>query len=175
MTESPAQTSGAGAGPGETHAWQILSQLADPEIPVLTLVDLGVIRYVRIDERGALTIGLSPTYSGCPATVAIRASIVEALRAANYATVRVVEVLSPAWTSDWLSAEGREKLRRYGIAPPAESVDSPRHLLGAAPRLQCPRCGSGETTVVSAFGSTPCKSLYRCDSCLEPFDYFKCH
>jgi len=175
VTGSLSWTTGCAAGTVESRIWEVLSQVPDPEIPVLTVVDLGVIRYVQTDEPGKVVIGLSPTYSGCPATATIRASIMEALRMGGFGAVRVVEVLSPAWTSDWLSAQGREKLRRYGIAPPAETVNSTRHLLGAAPLVKCPHCESAKTTLVSAFGSTPCKSLYRCDSCLEPFDYFKCH
>jgi ring-1,2-phenylacetyl-CoA epoxidase subunit PaaD len=151
----------SGPSPKESRVWDVLSRVEDPEIPVLTLLDLGVIRYVQVDEAGGVTVGLSPTYSGCPATTMIRASIVDALRAARFSAIQVVEVLSPPWSSDWLSVDGREKLRRYGIAPPADTVNSPRHLLGAAPSVHCPQCGSLKTTAVSGFGSTPCKALYR--------------
>jgi ring-1,2-phenylacetyl-CoA epoxidase subunit PaaD len=158
----------------EARAWQVLGEVQDPEIPVLSVVDLGVIRHVRADDAGTLEIGLAPTYSGCPATAVIRASVIAALRAAGFDPVTVVEVLSPPWTSDWLSADGRRKLEHYGIAPPAEAVGSPRELWRAAPTVRCPRCASQQTTELSPFGSTPCKALYRCTECLEPFEYFKC-
>lgn len=158
----------------EAHAWRVLGEVQDPEIPVLSVVDLGVIRHVRAEEAGALEVGLAPTYSGCPATAVIRASVVAALRAAGFEPVTVVEVLSPPWTSDWLSAEGRRKLEHYGIAPPAEAVGSPRELWHPAPTVRCPRCASQHTIELSRFGSTPCKALYRCNACLEPFEYFKC-
>ena len=158
----------------ETAAWAVLATVQDPEIPVLSVVDLGVIRHVRSMESGALQVGLAPTYSGCPATAVIRGSIIAALRAAGFDHVNVVETLSPAWTSDWLSVEGRHKLDRYGIAPPAEAVASPREIWRHAPQLRCPRCASSDTGELSRFGSTPCKALYRCNACLEPFEYFKC-
>jgi len=138
------------------------------------VVDLGVIRHVRAGEAGELAVGLAPTYSGCPATAVIRTNVIEALRAAGFDPVTVVEVLSPPWTSDWLSAEGRRKLEHYGITPPAEAVGSPRELWRPAPSVRCPRCASQHTSELSHFGSTPCKALYRCNDCLEPFEYFKC-
>jgi ring-1,2-phenylacetyl-CoA epoxidase subunit PaaD len=158
----------------ESRAWTLLGAVADPEIPVLSLIDLGVIRYVRASAAGPVAVGLAPTYSGCPATTAIRASVVRALEGAGIGPVRIVEELAPPWSSDWLSKQGRQKLERYGIAPPAESVSSPRDLWRAAPTVACPRCGARATTELSHFGSTPCKALYRCDACLEPFEYFKC-
>jgi ring-1,2-phenylacetyl-CoA epoxidase subunit PaaD len=158
----------------ESRAWDVLAGVQDPEIPVLSVVDLGVIRHVRTDATGTLEIGLAPTYSGCPATAVIRASIVAALRASGFESVTVVEVLSPPWSSDWLSAAGRQKLEGYGIAPPAEAVASPRDLWRPAPTVRCPRCASQQTTELSRFGSTACKALYRCNTCLEPFEYFKC-
>jgi ring-1,2-phenylacetyl-CoA epoxidase subunit PaaD len=162
--------------PGETEQriWTLLEAVPDPEIPVLSLVDLGVIRYVRAPPAGPVAVGLAPTYSGCPATEVIRASVVRAIEGASLGPVQVVEELAPPWTSDWLSAAGRAKLERYGIAPPAESVSSPRDLWRAAPVVSCPRCQSRDTVETSRFGSTPCKALYRCNSCLEPFEYFKC-
>jgi len=158
----------------ESRAWTVLAGVPDPEIPVLSVVDLGVIRHLRPGPAGNLEVGLAPTYSGCPATVVIRSSVVAALAAAGLGPVTVVEVLSPPWSSDWLSDTGRQKLEHYGIAPPAEAVGSPRELWRPAPTVCCPRCESRETTELSHFGSTPCKALYRCNACLEPFEYFKC-
>ena len=158
----------------EARAWAVLAAVQDPEIPVLSVVDLGVIRHVHADAQGKLEVGLAPTYSGCPATEVIRASVLEALREALIFDVAVVEVLSPPWTSDWISDRGRERLEHYGIAPPARSVGSPRELWRVEPARRCPRCGSDATCEVSRFGSTPCKALHRCNECLEPFEYFKC-
>ena len=153
--------------------WALLGELPDPEIPVLSIVDLGIVRHVRRDAAGRLTVGLTPTYSGCPATEAIRAAARAALDAHGYGEALLEEVLSPPWTSQWLSAQGRAKLRDYGIAPPEEPVTSPRQLWRAS-QVTCPRCGSRESERLSEFGSTPCKAHYRCGSCREPFDYFKC-
>jgi ring-1,2-phenylacetyl-CoA epoxidase subunit PaaD len=153
--------------------WEILRQVPDPEIPVLTIVDLGIVRGVERNAGGHVEVALTPTYSGCPATEAIRALVRRALDEKGFEDARLREVLSPPWTSDWLTDEGREKLRRYGIAPPAHAADSIRAML--RPReIACPRCDSVATERVSEFGSTPCKAHYRCRSCLEPFDYFKC-
>lgn len=140
----------------------ILSQVPDPEIPVLSVLDLGVIRHFRVQPDGRLEVGIAPTYSGCPASAVIKADVLRALAGAGFNAV-AVDVLAPPWSSDWLSAEGRRKLQAYGIAPPA-----------GRGRAACPRCGSTRTSRVSEFGSTPCKALYRCEACLEPFDYFKC-
>ena len=158
----------------ESEAWRVLGEVQDPEIPVLSVVDLGVIRRVHVAPSGALEVDLAPTYSGCPASLVIRSSVVSALRAAGFDPISVTEVLSPPWSSDWLSEAGRQKLKSYGIAPPAESVASPRALWRAEPSVACPRCDSHDTQVTSQFGSTPCKALYRCNACLEPFEYFKC-
>ena len=157
----------------ERQVWALLSQVADPEIPVLSIVDLGVVRYVRLHADGRVRVGLTPTYSGCPATAVIRTLARAALDAGGFGTAVLEEVLSPPWTSDWLTAEGRRKLRSFGIAPPEDSVSDPRRLLGT-PLVTCPRCGSRATERVSEFGSTPCKAHYRCTACREPFDYFKC-
>jgi ring-1,2-phenylacetyl-CoA epoxidase subunit PaaD len=137
---------------------EILSHVPDPEIPCVSIVDLGIVRDVR---DGAVII--TPTYTGCPATLAIEADIRTALDRAGLSALKIETVLTPPWSTDWISAEGREKLRAYGIAPP----------LRTAP--QCPRCGSTHTEELSRFGSTPCKSLHRCLDCREPFDRFKCH
>ena len=158
----------------EATAWTALRAVADPEIPVLSVVDLGLIRHVTMTPAGVLEVGLAPTYSGCPATAVIRSSVIGALRAAGFAQPRIVEILSPAWSSDWLSTEGRRKLREYGITPPAESVSSPREIWRRPPVVCCPRCAATDTEELSRFGSTPCKALYRCKNCLEPFEYFKC-
>jgi ring-1,2-phenylacetyl-CoA epoxidase subunit PaaD len=148
----------------EREVWRLLEDIPDPEIPVLSIVDLGIVRTVRQEADGRLRVAITPTYSGCPATDVIRRQVRTALDARGYADAVLEEVLSPPWTSDWLTSAGREKLRRFGIAPPEEAVSSPR----------CPRCGSRETARVSEFGSTPCKAHYRCRACAEPFDYFKC-
>jgi len=152
---------------------ELLAGVPDPEIPALSVIDLGVIRHLRQRADGAIEVGVSPTYSGCPATPMIKADIVRTLEQDGLRAV-AVDVLSPPWTSDWISAEGRRKLAAYGIAPPAEAVGSTRRLLRPDPAVACPRCGSSRTSKLAEFGSTPCKALYRCDSCLEPFDYFKC-
>ena len=152
--------------------WQLLGTVADPEIPVLSIVDLGIVRHVRTAADGRLHVGLTPTYSGCPATEVIRANVRAALDAAGYREAVLEEVLSPPWSSDWLTAEGRRKLRQFGIAPPETAVSRPRQLL--APPVTCPRCGSRASEQLSEFGSTPCKAHYRCRECREPFDYFKC-
>ncbi len=151
----------------------LLAAVPDPEIPVLNVLDLGVIRHLRQRDDGTIEVGVSPTYSGCPATAVIKADIIQALVRDGFRAV-AVDVLSPPWTSDWLSDEGRRKLLAFGIAPPAEAVASARQLLQPQLTVACPRCESHSTTKLSEFGSTPCKALYRCDSCLEPFDYFKC-
>jgi ring-1,2-phenylacetyl-CoA epoxidase subunit PaaD len=151
----------------------VLSQIADPEIPVLSVLDLGVIRHLLQRPDGRIEVGISPTYSGCPANAVIRADVLRALQGAGFDAV-AVDVLAPPWTSDWLSAEGRRKLEAFGIAPPSDAVGSTRRLWREELPAACPRCGSELTTRQSEFGSTPCKALYRCDTCLEPFDYFKC-
>jgi ring-1,2-phenylacetyl-CoA epoxidase subunit PaaD len=152
---------------------ELLAAVPDPEIPVLSVLDLGVVRHLRQRADGTIEVGVSPTYSGCPATPVIKADIIHALEVDGFRAV-AVDVLSPPWTSDWISDEGRRKLVEYGIAPPAEAVTSARLLLRPDLVIACPRCSSTGTVKLSEFGSTPCKALYRCDSCLEPFDYFKC-
>lgn len=157
------------------QAWRVLDQVPDPEVPVVSLCDLGIVRKVaRVGED--LEVTLTPTYSGCPATEAIAASVRQALSRAGEARVVLRTQLSPAWSSDWISADGRDKLRRYGIAPPAcasaaEDNWQPLRFQSTAPA--CPQCGSGRSRWLSQFGSTACKALYRCEACLEPFEYFK--
>jgi ring-1,2-phenylacetyl-CoA epoxidase subunit PaaD len=155
------------------QVYAILATVPDPEIPVLSVLDLGVIRHVKPAPDGAVEVGVTPTYSGCPATPVIKTDILRALGEAGIRAT-TVDVLSPPWSSDWLSARGRQKLEAFGIAPPAAAVASPRALFQADPDVSCPRCGSRVTERLSEFGSTPCKALYRCTDCLEPFDYFKC-
>jgi len=151
----------------------ILAQVTDPEIPVLSVLDLGVIRHLEIRPDGRLEVGIAPTYSGCPANDVIKADVLRALRSAGFDAF-AVDVLAPPWSSDWLSEEGRSKLLAYGIAPPARTAHSTRSLARGGATVACPRCRSTRTTRQSEFGSTPCKALYRCDDCLEPFDSFKC-
>lgn len=158
-----------------------LAAVADPEIPVISVLDLGIVRDVRWQD-GELLVTITPTYSGCPATGVIRQDIAAALHANGLSRVRIEVQLSPAWTTDWLSAEGRTRLREYGIAPPAAgavaTVDISR-LSRRTPRetevIACPHCSSQRTSLLATFGSTPCKALYRCLDCLNPFDYFKPH
>ena len=153
-------------------AWSAAAEVTDPEIPVLTIEDLGILRDVRIEDT-AVIVTLTPTYSGCPAIDQMGDDVTLALTAAGYDDVRVEFSLTPAWSTDWMSEAGREKLRRYGIAPPG-----PRPTSGPIPLqlgVKCPRCSSLRTRTVSQFGSTACKALYECLACLEPFDYFKPH
>lgn len=158
--------------------WRALEEVSDPEIPVLTVVDLGVVRDVRPHENGTgVTVVITPTYSGCPAMNTIEINIKAVLQEHGFDPVNVETVLSPAWTTDWLSAEGRRKLQEYGIAPPEHGAAEVNKLslFSEGRKVTCPRCHSRNTQMVAQFGSTACKSLYRCLDCLEPFDYFKCH
>jgi ring-1,2-phenylacetyl-CoA epoxidase subunit PaaD len=148
-----------------------LSTVLDPEIPAVSVLDLGIVRAIKLE--GAPVIEITPTYTGCPATLAIEHAIRAALDAAGFADVTLQTVLSPAWTSDWISDEGREKLRVYGIAPPPRGAAA-SSLRNDEP-AECPRCTSLDTEEISRFGSTPCKALWRCRACAEPFDRFKCH
>lgn len=157
-----------------TRAWHALESVEDPEIPSLSIVDLGIVRSLAIREDSSLDVRLSPTYSGCPATEVIRASVESALTRAGESQFEVRTQLSPPWTSDWISDEGRRKLLAYGIAPPDRAASSMRSVLRAGRPIACPRCQSANTETLSEFGSTPCKSLHRCCDCLEPFEHFKC-
>lgn len=161
------------------RAWEVLHTVLDPEVPALSVCDLGIAREV-IDHGDALEIVLTPTYSGCPATEVIEHDVLAAIDAAGLGPARVTLRRAPAWTTDWISAEGKRKLREYGIAPPgaAPAADGfvPIRFSGRGARaeaVECPRCGSADTEQLSAFGSTACKSLYRCLSCREPFEHFK--
>ncbi len=158
---------------------ELMGTINDPEIPVISIVDLGIIRSVKINSvtpqvEGTVTI--TPTYSGCPAMDVIRTEIKMALLENGYPLVKIVSSLSPAWTTDWMSEEGKKKLTAYGIAPPLEQeqVCTPE-IFQQNRAIECPRCNSVHTRMISKFGSTPCKSLYQCADCKEPFEYFKCH
>ena len=154
------------------RAWEAASQVVDPEIPVLTIADLGVLREVEVHD-GRVEVAITPTYSGCPAMNMIALEIELALEREGFRGSRVRTVLSPAWTTDWMSEDGCRKLREYGIAPPMPA--SSRRALFGVQAVTCPQCGSENTELLSEFGSTSCKALWRCRSCREPFDYFKCH
>ena len=174
------------------QVWSWLAEVPDPEIPVVSVVDLGIVRDVQIGANsgnsgnsGECVVTITPTYSGCPAMGVIADDIEQALHARGLERVRIATRLSPAWTTDWMSAAGKAALRGYGIAPPVQQVIDisalskggagfPRHAI-RAPQVDCPHCGSARTRLTSQFGSTPCKALYQCLDCREPFDYFKCH
>jgi len=154
------------------RAWDAAAAVVDPEIPVLTIADLGVLRDVSVND-GRVDVAITPTYLGCPAMNMITLEIELALERAGIAGATVRTVLSPAWTTDWMTEDGRRKLRDYGIAPPQPGGG--RRALFGEQKVACPQCGSTDTEVLSEFGSTSCKSLWRCRACREPFDYFKCH
>ena len=163
----------------EKKIWDILETVCDPEIPVLSVIDLGIIRKIEIynvvqksslEDLGA-TVFITPTYSGCPAMDAISMDIKLKLLEHGYKNIKVISILSPAWTTDWMSEEGKRKLLEYGIAPPQYRSDRP----GLTDQPSCPQCQSSNTKLLSQFGSTACKALYQCQDCKEPFDYFKCH
>jgi ring-1,2-phenylacetyl-CoA epoxidase subunit PaaD len=145
----------------QVHEW--LAEVLDPEVPALSIVDLGIVRGVEVSADERVTVTLTPTYSGCPATEVIETCVTDALTSRGVGNVAIKRVLSPPWTTDWITADGREKLRRYGIAPPSPSLT-----------IACPQCESLNTERVSEFGSTACKASWRCCECLEPFEYFKC-
>ncbi|MDO5603534.1 MAG: 1,2-phenylacetyl-CoA epoxidase subunit PaaD [Paracoccus sp. (in: a-proteobacteria)] len=165
-----------------SQVWNWLGELPDPEIPVITLTDLGIIRDVEWQDD-TLVVTVTPTYSGCPATAVINLMIEDHLREKGIGDLRLERRLSPPWTTDWITREGRDKLREYGIAPPIDGTAPDGQVAGriagltggANARPACPRCASPDTRQVSRFGSTPCKANWVCNACLEPFDYFKCH
>jgi ring-1,2-phenylacetyl-CoA epoxidase subunit PaaD len=161
--------------------WGWLAEVPDPEIPVISIVDLGIVRKVSIDDA-LCVVTITPTYSGCPAMTVIAEAVTEALQRRGVAQLRIATRLSPAWTTDWMSEPGKRALTTYGIAPPVQQavdISGLRNGVGRRaapdPEVACPHCGSARTSIVSRFGSTPCKALYKCLDCLEPFDYFKCH
>jgi len=155
--------------------WQMLETVCDPEVPVLSILDLGIVRDVNISGDD-IEVVITPTYSGCPAMDMIAMNIKLALLEAGYKNITITSVLSPAWTTDWMTESGKEKLKAYGIAPPhpTQTVCDTK-LFAEAEAIQCPVCNSYHTKIISRFGSTPCKALYQCQDCKEPFDYFKCH
>jgi ring-1,2-phenylacetyl-CoA epoxidase subunit PaaD len=161
--------------------WERLAAVPDPEIPVISIVDLGIVRDVAISEQGVCTVTLTPTYSGCPATEVIAADVREALSSLGCSQVVIQTQLSPAWTTDWINNEAKAKLREYGIAPPHVMANTEQRIGLSAiggmrqHRIPCPRCESTQTETLSQYGSTPCKAQYRCLACREPFDYFKPH
>lgn len=155
--------------------WSVLATVNDPEVPVLSVVDLGIVRKVETKDK-KIIITVTPTYSGCPATDVINMSIRMALMENGYKNIEIITALSPAWTTDWMTEEGKQKLKAYGIAPPnhKQTVCTP-DAFAEEEAVPCPRCNSFHTKMVSRFGSTACKALYQCEDCKEPFDYFKCH
>ena len=156
----------------EKDIWNYLEEVTDPEVPVLTIVDLGVVRSVSFTNNEFI-ITITPTYSGCPAMKVIEEDIISSLKSKGISNVKIELTLAPAWTTDWLTEAGRNKLREYGIAPPENEVD--KSVLFSEPTIvTCPLCKSRNTKMVSQFGSTACKAHYQCNECLEPFDYFKC-
>jgi ring-1,2-phenylacetyl-CoA epoxidase subunit PaaD len=157
------------------RAWAVLQQVPDPEVPAVSVCELGIVRDVLAHD-GGVDVVLTPTYSGCPATEVIESSVRGALQSAGFEPVTITTRRAPAWTTDWISEEGRRKLRAYGIAPPtglAAVDDGPRPIRIHARNVDCPRCGSAQTEKLSAFGATACKALYRCLACREPFEHFK--
>lgn len=156
------------------ECWSVLAQVSDPEIPVLSVLDLGMIRGVELNDQNEIVVRLTPTYSGCPATDVLTADITQAFAAKGLTPVKVVVDLSEVWTTDWMSEVGKEKLQQYGIAPPQGNAHSCGTHVALTDGIQCPRCHSQHTKLLSEFSSTACKALYRCQDCLEPFDYFKC-
>ncbi|ENU91391.1 phenylacetate-CoA oxygenase, PaaJ subunit [Acinetobacter vivianii] len=156
------------------QCWDVLHKVSDPEIPVLSVVDLGMIRGVDLNEQQEIIVRLTPTYSGCPATDLLKAQIVEALAAEDLIPAKVIIDLSEAWTTDWMSDAGKQKLQAYGIAPPEGTAQQCGTHVHLSDGVVCPHCKSRKTRLLTEFSSTACKALYKCQDCLEPFDYFKC-
>jgi len=160
--------------------WQILEQITDPEIPVLSIVDLGIVRDVHVDKN-SIEVFITPTYSGCPAMDVISVNIRMELMQKGFSNIKIKQQLSPAWTTDWMTEKGKAQLKAYGIAPPQTRSDGPpsdrisKMLFNDEVMVECPQCHSKNTKLLSQFGSTACKALYQCQDCKEPFDYFKCH
>ena len=155
------------------HIYKLLSEIPDPEIPVISIVELGVIRDVSLNNE-SIEVKITPTYSGCPAMKQMEDDVRKKLSDAGFNQIQITMIYNPAWTTDWLSEDAKTKLQNYGIAPPEEKTTDKSFLLGNAKQITCPRCKSKQTAMVSQFGSTACKALYKCNSCLEVFDYFKC-
>jgi ring-1,2-phenylacetyl-CoA epoxidase subunit PaaD len=165
----------ADISPVEKEIWKALEEVMDPEVPVLSVIDLGIVRAVHVEGR-AVEVTITPTYSGCPAMDVISMQIRILIRAKHYDPVTIKTVLSPAWTTEWMTDAGKDKLRSYGIAAPNPKQQvCDNEYFKREEAVQCPHCLSWHTKMISEFGSTACKALYRCENCLEPFDYFKCH
>ena len=154
--------------------WHLLDSVMDPEVPVVSVVDLGVIRDITSLPGGGLEVSITPTYTGCPATLLIEEMVKAAIESAGHQPVTIRRTLSPPWTTDWISDKGRAALNDYGIAPPVGQAGGKASLFGHDTSVSCPRCGAADTEMVSEFGSTACKAFYRCQACQEPFEYFKC-
>ncbi|MBL7936508.1 MAG: phenylacetate-CoA oxygenase subunit PaaJ [Bacteroidia bacterium] len=152
----------------------LLSEIPDPEIPVITIIELGVIRDIEISDDKSITLKITPTYSGCPAMKQIEDDVRKKLTENGFVNITINTIFSPPWTTDWITPEAKEKLRIYGIAPPEHSTEDKSWLTGKPKTIACPQCKSLNTKLISQFGSTACKALYQCQDCLEPFDYFKC-
>jgi len=152
----------------------LLSEIPDPEIPVISIVELGVVREINIIDQKNIEITITPTYSGCPAMKQMEDDVMKKISEAGFEKIKLITVYNPAWTTDWLSEEAKLKLQKYGIAPPEESTTDKSFLTGKHKQITCPRCKSKNTVMVSQFGSTACKALHKCHDCLEVFDYFKC-
>ena len=156
--------------------WKLLEEVMDPEVPVLSVVDLGIIRKIELNDDSEPVITITPTYSGCPAMDVIRINIRLKMAEAGFPNAEIKTILSPAWTTDWMSKQGKDKLKAFGIAPPnPKPIVCTPDLFQQEESIQCPNCNSYNTRMVSQFGSTACKALYQCNDCKEPFDYFKCH
>ncbi len=158
----------------ELQIWNLLKEVKDPEVPVLSVIDLGIIRAVKTED-GKINIAITPTYSGCPAMDIISMDIRLKLLEKGFNNINIQQQLSPAWTTDWMTEEGKQKLKQYGIASPNPKLQFCRDEMFQQEIVQCPRCDSHNSELISQFGSTACKALYRCLDCKEPFDYFKCH
>jgi ring-1,2-phenylacetyl-CoA epoxidase subunit PaaD len=156
------------------HIFSLLSEIPDPEIPVITIIELGVIRDIEITDGNSISLKITPTYSGCPAMKQIEDDVRKKLSENGFTNITINTIFSPPWTTDWITTEAKEKLRQYGIAPPEHSTEDKSWLTGKTKNIACPRCKSLNTKLISQFGSTACKALYQCQDCLEPFDYFKC-
>jgi ring-1,2-phenylacetyl-CoA epoxidase subunit PaaD len=157
-----------------THIYSLLAQVPDPEVPAINILELGIVRDVIIDANKNIHIVITPTYTGCPAMKVIEDDIQKIFAHENILNYNITTVLNPAWTTDWITPEGKKKLLDYGIAPPLTTTANKKVLLGQTPVIACPQCKSENTNMISQFGSTACKALWKCANCLEPFDYFKC-
>lgn len=156
------------------HIFSVLSEIPDPEIPVISIVELGVIRDVNLIDDTSIEVTITPTYSGCPAMKQMEDDVRSKLKESGFNQIKITTTYNPAWTTDWLSPEAKSKLQNYGIAPPEESTNDKSFITGKHKAITCPRCKSKNTQLISQFGSTACKALYQCKDCLEAFDYFKC-